>query len=150
MNYQFKVKLSHAKRIWRIIEIKGNQTFADFHEAIFDAFDRDDEHLYSFYITKGRKGRRRYPMSPEITHPMNMEGYYGDSDKQDAEKTCIKDIGLREGEIIEYLFDFGDNWEHEIILEKIVAEKEGARYPRILKKSGESPPQYPDYDEYDE
>jgi len=150
MNYQFKVKLLHAKRIWRIIEIKGSQTFADFHEAIFEAFDRHDEHLYSFYLTKGKKGRNRYSLSPEITHPMNMEGYLDDNNKQDAEKTCIKDIGLKESQIIEYLFDFGDNWEHEIVLEKIVEDNNAGRHPRILKKSGESPPQYPDYDDCEE
>ena len=128
MNYQFKVKLSHSKRIWRLIEIGGNRTFADFHEAIFEAFDRDDEHLYSFYITKSRKGRKCFSMSLEITHPMNMEDYSGDNDKRSAEKTRVKDIGLKEREIIEYLFDFGDNWEHEIVLEKIIEAKDGDPY----------------------
>ncbi len=58
---------------------------------------------------------RRYAMLPEMTHPMNMAGYYGDSDKHDAGKTCVKDIGLRQGESIEYVFDCRDRWEHEIV-----------------------------------
>ncbi len=147
MIYQFKVKLTHTKRIWRIIEIEGNQTFADLHDAIFEAFDRDDEHLYSFYLTKGRKGHRRHVMSPEITCPMIMEGYEGDSDKHDAETTCIQDIGLKEGEIFEYVFDFGDNWEHEIVLEKLIDKQTGELYPRILKRNGASPAQYPEYED---
>ena len=48
--YMFKVALSQQKRIWRRIGIRSDQTLDDLHAAIFDAFDRFDEHLYSFYI----------------------------------------------------------------------------------------------------
>ena len=46
----FKVALAGRKSIWRKIAMRGNQTLDDLHEAIFDAFDRYDEHLYSFYF----------------------------------------------------------------------------------------------------
>jgi len=46
----FKVALAGRKNIWRKIAIKGNQTLDDLHGAIFDAFDRYDDHLYSFYF----------------------------------------------------------------------------------------------------
>ena len=50
--YTFKVALDSDKRTYRVIEIRGNQTMDAFHEIIFNAFDRDDEHLYSFYLTR--------------------------------------------------------------------------------------------------
>ena len=49
--YSFKVALFYEKRIYRQIDILGSQTLEDFHNVIFRAFDRFDEHLYSFYIT---------------------------------------------------------------------------------------------------
>ncbi len=59
-------------------------------------------------------------------------------------------MGLVEGQIFGYLFDFGDFWEHVITVEETEAPAEKGRYPRILEKQGESPPQYPDPEEYDE
>ena len=40
--------------ISRTIEIRGDQTLEDFHHAIFDAFEREEEHMYEFQI--GGKG----------------------------------------------------------------------------------------------
>ena len=37
--------------ISRTIQIRGNQTLAKLHKAIFDTFDRDDEHMYEFRIS---------------------------------------------------------------------------------------------------
>lgn len=46
-----------------------------------------------------------------------------------------------------YLFDFGDEWWHEITVEQIDAKPEEGGYPRVLEEHGQSPPQYPDMDE---
>jgi len=43
----------------RMIQIRGGQTPAKLHEAIFDAFNREEEHLYEFHV--GGKG----PMGPK-------------------------------------------------------------------------------------
>jgi hypothetical protein len=60
----FKVALAEWEGIWRKIAVKGNQTLDDLHEAIFDAFDRYDEHMYSFYLLKS--AIRRNPSAVEI------------------------------------------------------------------------------------
>ena len=72
MIYVFKVKLYYQKRIWRTIAIREDQTLDDFHNAIFEAFDRFDEHLYSFYMTFGNTRQDRYRNSQEYTHPMML------------------------------------------------------------------------------
>jgi len=41
------------KVVSRTILIKGSQTLADLHEAIFEAFDRQDGHMYEFHFGKG-------------------------------------------------------------------------------------------------
>jgi hypothetical protein len=47
-----------------------------------------------------------------------------------------------------YLFDFGDDWWHKISLYSINPDepKGKGRYPRIVERKGESPPQYADWD----
>ena len=49
------------------------------------------------------------------------------------------------------LFDFGDDWWHELSILKIEDASGSKGYPKITKKIGESPDQYPDYEgDYDE
>lgn len=151
--YLFKVALSGRKSIWRRIAIKGDQTLDDLHEAIFDAFDRDDEHLYSFFIPikSGKFNRRKiYDESVEYTSPNTLE-YGGDDGQQDAGKAIISTLKLKKKQVFYYLFDFGDEWWHEIAVEEIDAKEEKEKYPCIIEKTGKSPPQYVyDDDEYDE
>jgi len=151
--YVFKVSLSHNKKIWRRIEILGNQSLDQLHESIFYAFDRYDPHMYSFYLTKsGSKSRKRFSEAPEFTHPFMLEEDFGLPHKQiqDASKTKISDLTLKEKTKLEYLFDFGDEWLHEITLEKISDIFPKKKYPLVTKSTGQSPPQYPDFDDEEE
>ena len=153
--YLFKVALDYNKRIYRLIEILDTQTLEDLHEIIYSAFDRYDEHLYSFYLT--RKQSRSFTTrknAPEFTHPLGLNDvalfnlFMHKKEKHDASKTKIMDLGLKEKDKMYYLFDFGDEWWHEITLLSIIETKRKQGLPRIVKKVGESPPQYPDFDDY--
>jgi hypothetical protein len=147
----FKVALSGRKSIWRKIAIKGNQTLDDLHGMIFDAFDRDDEHLYSFFFPlKAGKitPRKLYHESVEYTSHNTFE--FGEDDGQkDASKAKISALKLKKKQVFYYLFDFGDEWWHEISVEEIDAEAEKGKYPRIVEQKGKSPPQY-QYDDNEE
>jgi hypothetical protein len=146
-----KVALSGRKGIWRRIAIRGSQTLDDLHEAIYCAFDRYDEHLYSFYFPKpGTKGRARLRDAEEYTRPFNAEeNDFSDEPGHNAAKAKLADLGLKRGQKFLYLFDFGDSWWHDITVEKIDAPAEKGEYPCVLEKHGKSPPQYPDYDDED-
>jgi hypothetical protein len=148
-----KVFLAGSKKIWRKIEIREGQTLHNLHDIIFDAFDRDDEHMYSFFFPHSRmkfNPRKIYDSSDEYTHPSACE-YQGpfSSEGKDASKTTIGSLNLTEGQVFFYVFDFGDEWWHEIIVEKIDGVADDGDYPRIIEQKGESPEQY-DYDEDEE
>ena len=49
--HRFKVSLRDKPDIWRIIDIKENQMLSSLHKAIFKAFDRFEEHQYSFFLS---------------------------------------------------------------------------------------------------
>lgn len=138
----------HDKRIYRNIAIFGNQSLDDLHEAIFDAFDRYDPHLYSFFLTRKKMdNKRKIYHAPEYTPSMGMEDFemLPAQEKYNAEKTTIEKLHLKEKETLYYLFDFGEEWWHELTLLSVQGGDTSEKYPKIVKKSGESPEQYPYY-----
>jgi len=155
--FVLKVALRDAKTIWRRIAIRGNQTLDHLHQAIYAAFDREEEHLYSFYLPPpGSRGGRaairdavEYACPYSAKTPGPLAELFGDEPTKNAAKTRLEHLGLERGQRFYYLFDFGDEWWHEITVEQTDAEPEEGRYPRILEKNTPSPPQYPDYDAED-
>ena len=147
--YQFRVSIIGIPKLYRIIEASDNCTFDDFHDAIFQAFDRFEDHLYSFFITrKDTNNIRSIYDAPEITHPMGVEDIMGFGEKKKSTaKTRIGDVGLNEKDVFHYLFDFGDDWWHRIKVQNINETKSKKKHIKLVKSVGESPPQYPDYDD---
>jgi hypothetical protein len=135
--YHLRIKLKFDKRTYRDILILGDQSFDQLHEIIFTAFDRYDEHLYSFTI----KAR---PEVIRIVSPECCGECYGD--ELDAEETKLEKFNLVPKQKFEYLFDFGDQWQHEIEVIGVAPFETGSKYPRIIKVNGKSPDQYPEQD----
>lgn len=143
--YLFKVALESRKNIYRTIEMYGSHTLEDLHEMIYRAFDRDDEHLYSFFLTRkavrGLDSRSRYPeyVAPDldIGEPLFMQ-----EGKYDASEAQISDLQLKVKDKFYYLFDYGDCWWHEITVLTIVEVPTKAGNPKIVQRSGPSPSQY--------
>jgi hypothetical protein len=124
----------------RTIEIRGGHTLEDLHQAIFDAFDRDDEHMSEFQI-----GGRR-PMDPKARRyvpPMAID----DEVASDVTDTAIGSLGLKVGDEFAYWFDFGDDWWHRIAVLGVDEAPRGGKLPRVVRRVGASPPQYVDWDE---
>ena len=131
--------------ISRTIEIKSEQTLETLHQAIFKAFDREDEHMYEFQI--GGNGpydpkAKRYGLSMAFMNEFDENQYVGD-----VTKTKIGSLNLKLNQPFGYWFDFGDDWRHQIDVIDIKKKKSTKRYPIITQRTGESPPQYIDWDE---
>ena len=75
------------------------------------------------------------------------EGPFSDDSVQSAEETEVASLNLKPKQLFFYLFDFGDEWWHEITVESIDTPAEKGKYPRVVDSRGESPPQYPDYED---
>ena len=126
--------------ISRTIQIRGDQTLEDFHETIFEAFDREEEHLYEFQI--GGRG----PMDPEarryVLSVMAGVTLADDEAAGSVSETTIASIGLQKDESFGYWFDFGDDWWHQINLVSIEKVAPAGEYPKVTARIGNSPPQY--------
>jgi len=148
--YLFKVNLKRRRSIWRTVLLRGDQTLDELHEVIFAAFDRYDEHLYCFYFPKARQGRLASGKPPkEYRSPRGFDRteVFEIDNRYNAARARLDDLWLKVGQTFEYLFDFGDEWWHEIIVQGIEPSESGGTYPRIVEKRLPSPPQYPESDE---
>ena len=136
--------IKRNKVICRTIQIRGDQTLEDLHCAIFDAFDREDEHMYEFQI--GGKG----PMDPKARKyvlSMAVDDTFGDKKPAGTVNAAIGSLGLKEGDAFGYWFDFGDDWWHQVNVMDIEEKARSGKYPKVTKRVGTSPPQYVDWDE---
>jgi pRiA4b ORF-3-like protein/LexA DNA binding domain-containing protein len=123
------------KETSRVIEIRGDQTLAQFHDAIFQAYDRWDQHGYEFQL-----GKRPFdPDGPTYGVP---DGLAGKKQPGDARTTKLDDLGLTLHRTFGYWFDFGDDWFHQVQVERIEQAIPTVTYPRVIKRVGKSPPQY--------
>jgi len=127
--------------ISRTIEIRGNQTLEELHHAIFDAFGRWEEHMYEFQFGKGPMD----PKAPRYVLPSNFETDMGEGNPAAGwvDQTSLDSLGLKAGRSFGYWFDFGDDWWHQIDVMAIEEKATKGKYPKVIKKVGKSPPQYP-------
>jgi hypothetical protein len=123
------------KVISRVIEIRGDQTLEQLHQAIFQAYDRWDQHLYEFQL-----GKR--PFDPDGPNYGVADGSPGKKGPGDARTTKLDDLGLTPHRVFGYWFDFGDDWYHQVQVERIEQAIPTATYPRVTRRVGKSPPQY--------
>ena len=127
-----------GKTISRTVQILGRQTLADLHGVIFDAFDRDESHLYEFNLGQGPSDRSRlFP----------PDGFSADDSTDSPRKTKLDSLDLRVGQLFGYTFDMGDNWQHAIEVRAIEPCAEQDHFPTIIERLGTSPPQYADLEE---
>jgi hypothetical protein len=120
--YVFNATLRSRKGTWRRIEIKGDQTLGDLDNIMREAFNHDKEdHLSEFFSGK--------VWNSESFGEIEPEGNGAGAKKK------IDELELVEGSTIEYVYDFGDDIQHVIKLEKVVEPVDRAKYPRITSKS---------------
>jgi hypothetical protein len=126
--------------ISRTILIRGDQTLEVLHLAIFDAFDRWEEHMYEFQFGKGPMD----PKGPRYVLPNAFEIGMGEKNTPAGrvDQTRIESLGLEVGRSFGYWFDFGDDWWHQINVEAIKDDVPSGKFPRVIKRVGKSPPQY--------
>jgi len=128
--YQLKITLSEIDPpILRILQIKGNANFGKLHNYLQVSMGWKNCHLHEFKI-KGKSFRDKQQMYEDEFGP----------DMYDERKYRLNQF-LKEGDSFEYEYDFGDCWEHDILVEKIIAPKEETYYPICIYGERACPPE---------
>lgn len=127
---------------------------ADFHKVIQTTMGWTNSHMHQF-IKDRTYYTRRYP----------GDELFGEMEYVDYQGLKISDLLKQEKDNIIYEYDFGDSWEHEILLEKILPDDSSKNYPVCLTGKMNCPPEdsggvwgyadmleildEPDHEEYD-
>ena len=104
------------------------------HEMILQAYEFDNDHLYSFFMD-GKKWSKKCIASPHenFGHPQ-------------SDRIRIGDLGFIIGQSITYLYDYGDEWIFNIVLEQIEAKGVAKLKPFVKESVGNAPVQYMEWE----
>lgn len=116
--YQLKITLKGSKPpIWRRVQVPSDITLATLHEIMQIVMGWTDSHLHQF-----KSGNMYYGL------PDRDET--GDLAKVEDEAAVTVSRVLRRPQAkLLYEYDFGDNWQHDIVLEQILQSEPGRHYP---------------------
>lgn len=128
--YQLKVTIAGTKPpVWRRFRVPGKLTLGELHSILQIAFEWTDTHLHEFVIGKNRYG--------------STGGAFGDFDDEerlDEDKTRLEQA-LKATKKFRYIYDFGDDWIHEIAVEKAEPAKPEETGPVCLDGKRHGPPE---------
>jgi hypothetical protein len=125
--FQLKIQLREVRPpVWRRVLVPGEMTLGDMHHVVQIAMGWTDSHLHEFDIDGTRYG---VPV-PDW-----------DADEV-ADESRVKFFRVaREGSRLGYAYDFGDGWEHDVVVEKVLSPQPGTRYPCCIGGAGACPPE---------
>jgi len=125
--YQLKVTLHGSPPpIWRRVLVPGKFSLHEVHQVIQLVMGWTDSHLHQFIID----GQYYSIPSPEDFESV-----------RDERRHSLSQIVTREKSKFFYEYDFGDSWEHEIVVEKILSPESGVKYPACIKGKRACPPE---------
>ncbi|MGE0256818.1 MAG: plasmid pRiA4b ORF-3 family protein [Alphaproteobacteria bacterium] len=113
--------------VWRRVLVPASLTLRRLHETIQGAMGWLDRHLYAFRVGEHRYGE------PDV---------YGlDTEISDAANTKLATLVERGVDRFEYLYDFGDDWRHAIVIESVRPAEPGIDYPVFVDGARRCPPE---------
>jgi len=126
--YQIKVTLkdSHPP-IWRSIQVPGDIPLSRLHAVLQIVMAWTNSHLHQFKAGGRYYGEPRYDLA-------------GMLEVVDERQVRLNQIALRVKACFIYEYDFGDSWEHELVVEKILPPEQGVQYPRCMDGMRACPP----------
>lgn len=112
--------------VWRRLLVRGDSTVADLHYTLQIAMGWTDTHLHRFRIHGKDYG---------VAHPGGI--LFAD----DPGQVRLADFGFRPREHFFYEYDFGDFWEHDIRVERILEVDPKLDYPLCVAGHRKGPPE---------
>jgi hypothetical protein len=127
--HQLKVTLKGVRPpIWRRIQVPSTLNLRRLHDVIQEAMGWTQSHLYEFEIGGERYGE------PDPNDDYGMP-------TRSAKSTTLRRVAPEVGARFTYTYDFGDDWEHQVLVEKVLAPESSVSYPRCLTGKRSCPPE---------
>jgi hypothetical protein len=127
--YQIKVTLNDSKPpIWRRVLVEDTTKLSKLHTILQTVMGWTNSHLHQFIINDEFYGE-----------PEEDEGY--SEDLKNEKRFHLNQFVERKGFKFIYEYDFGDSWEHTILVEAILPAEKDAFYPRCIDGKRACPPE---------
>ena len=124
---QLKITLEGSQPpIWRRILVRSDVNLQLLHYIIQTAMDWTNSHLHQFIVGDEYYGE---------PHPD-----YGDEMREERD-VRLNQVAPWEGARFRYEYDFGDDWVHTLLVEKILPPEPGQQYPVCVKGKRAGPPE---------
>ena len=125
--YELKVTLLGIRPlVWRRIKVRSDITLEDLHGVLQVAMGWTDSHMHAFRPAAGRA---------------NVRAAQAPVERRQERRTRLDELLRKAKDRVVYEYDFGDSWEHEVVLERVVDHPPGARYPWVLRGARACPPE---------
>jgi Plasmid pRiA4b ORF-3-like protein len=132
--YHLKITLKDSKpSIWRRVVVRGDMKLNRLHNVIQIAMGWTDSHLHQFIV--GTRSACIYfgVPDPEVAHM--------GSETLNERRYAVADLAPIPKTRFIYEYDFGDDWEHEVIAEKILPPDPALKHPVCLAGANACPPE---------
>jgi len=137
-HYELKIRLAlDYCAIYRRVSVPSYYTFRQLSNVILTVFDWLDYHIHEF-IVEQKEGRILILQMDEDPDRL-LDGERVNMELKLEQFVSIDEVFSKEPIKISYIYDLGDYWEHNIILEKITETEE--MLPYYLEGKGERPPE---------
>ena len=128
--YELKITLCGSKpAIWRRVQVSGGIKLNRLHDVLQIVMGWTDSHLHQF-----RVGEVSYSLPSD-------DGFYLDVEQRDDRRFRLADIAQPEKASFIYEYDFGDGWEHEVVVEKVLAANSEKKCVVCLGGKNARPPE---------
>jgi len=128
--YQLKIILKYVRPpVWRRVQVASGITLAKLHRIIQEVMGWYDARIFISSLSPGSIMESQAPMTSRSWRSRTRE------------KARVSQVLSKPKQKIVYEYDFGDGWEHEIALEKILQPEPGVRYPRCIGGARACPPE---------
>ena len=114
--------------IWRVLEVPTSITLKVLHDIVQTAMGWLDYHLWELVIA----GQ---------TYGLPMDEDWGAAPRKVAAKVRLRDVLSPGTTTIDYTYDFGDSWEHRLVVSDVRPADPGTAYPRFIAGERDCPPE---------
>lgn len=129
--YQIQVSLIGSKpKIWRRLIVPSNMPLHDLHKVIQTSMGWENAHAHQFIF------ENKFYSQPSKDDPM-----WDDNKNVDYKKVRVHDLLKAEKDQMIYEYDFGDSWNHSIVLEKILPQDQTLKHPVCIAGKMRCPPE---------
>jgi hypothetical protein len=126
--YQLKVTLLGSQpAIWRRVQVPGDLSLSRLHGVLQLVMGWTNSHMHQFKVAGRYFG----------THDLGLD----EPKIEDERQVRLDQIAPKVRDRLIYEYDFGDSWEHEVVVEKILPPEKDAEYPRCIAGTLARPPE---------